>query len=343
MSVFIIAEAGVNHAGDIGRALDMVDAASASGSDAIKFQTFNAELLAGPSATKAAYQARETGEGNQLDMLRALELTEDDHRRLHARCAERGIEFMSTPFDEHAADFLVNLGMKRIKIPSGEIVNHELLAHFARFDLPLIMSTGMATLDEVTEAVGVIRDTRVAYNLKDPLEAMLTILHCTSNYPAAVVDVNLRAMDTIAASTGLPVGYSDHTLGTAVSVAAVARGATVIEKHFTLDRTLPGPDHRASLELPELTEMVAAIRDVSACLGSPKKQPSADEIAVRAVARRSVCAARNLAVGTILSDGDTVLVRPGTGIAPKFRRELAGRTIIRPLQAGEPIVWDDLA
>jgi N,N'-diacetyllegionaminate synthase len=336
MSVFIIAEAGVNHNGDAERALDMVATAAGAGADAIKFQTFSAEKLVGPKADKAAYQKRETGEGGQMAMLKALEMSEDLHVRLIARCAECGIEFMSTPFDEAAADFLIGLGMKRIKIPSGELTNHPFLRFLAAKDLPLILSTGMADMAEVEEAVAVIASVR-------PGAGRLTVLHCTSNYPAALDEVNLRAMNAIAARTGMPVGYSDHTLGSEVAVAATALGARVIEKHFTLDRTLPGPDHRASLEPGELKAMIAQIRGVELALGSDVKAPSPAELEVRGVARRSVTAARDLAAGTTLGEGDLILLRPATGIAPRHLDELAGRTLQRAVEAGTPLAWEDLA
>lgn len=343
MSVFIIAEAGVNHNGDAARALAMVDAAKAAGADAIKFQTFSADKLAAPGAEKAEYQKRETGEGDQHGMLKALEMSEDLHHRLIARCAEVGVEFMSTPFDEEAADFLIAAGMRRIKVPSGEIVNHPFLGHLAALDRPMIVSTGMATMDEITEAVTVIAATRAERGLTAPLAEVVTILHCTSNYPAAPSDVNLRAMRSIAETTGLPVGYSDHTLGLAVSTAAVALGASVIEKHFTLDPSLPGPDHRASLTVDELTALVRQIRDVEAALGSAVKAPTAAEMPVRAVARRSVMARRALPAGHVLSEDDLILLRPATGIAPRHFHALSGRTLQRDIEAGQPLDWDALS
>jgi N,N'-diacetyllegionaminate synthase len=343
MSVFVIAEAGVNHNGDSDRALAMVDAARQAGADAVKFQTFSADKLAAPGAEKADYQKRETGEGGQHAMLKALEMSEDLHQRLIARCAEVGVEFMSTPFDEEAADFLVSHGMRRIKVPSGEIVNHPFLKHLARLDRPLIVSTGMATMDEIVEAVAVIEATRDEAGLAAPLDQMLTILHCTSNYPAAPSDVNLRAMRTIAEVTGMPVGYSDHTLGLAVSTAAVALGAAVIEKHFTLDVTLPGPDHRASLTVEQLTDLVAQIRDVEVALGSAVKAPTAAELPVRAVARRSVTARRDLAPGHVLTLDDLILLRPASGIAPKHQDAVVGRTVLHAVQAGQPLTWNDLS
>lgn len=343
MPVFVIAEAGVNHNGDEARALAMVDVAADCGADAIKFQSFSAEKLAGKMADKADYQKRETGEGGQYAMLKALEMSAMLHEALVARCAVRGIEFMSTPFDEDAADFLLELGMTRIKVPSGEIVNHPFLRHLAGKDVPMIVSTGMADLAEVEEAVAVIAATRAAAGFGAALAERLTILHCTSNYPAAPKDVNLRAMATIAATTGMPVGYSDHTLGLAVSTAAVAMGATVIEKHFTLDRTLPGPDHRASLEPDELAALIGQIRTVEAALGSAVKAPTDAELPVRAVARRSVSTARALTAGHVLTPGDLVLLRPGTGIAPKHFEALHGQKLVRDVAEGVPLNWGDLA
>lgn len=336
MPVFIIAEAGVNHNGDVDRALEMIDVAARAGADAIKFQTFSADKLASSHAEKAAYQKQETGDGGQHAMLKALELSAADHQLLFARCAAQGIEFMSTPFDEDAADMLVALGMKRIKIPSGEITNLPYLRHLAAKPLPLILSTGMATLDEIHEALAAIRAVRGGA-LGD-----VTVLHCTSNYPADAGDVNLRAMATIASETGAPIGYSDHTLGLAVSTAAVALGAGVIEKHFTLDRRLPGPDHRASLEPEELAALVAQIRTVEQALGSPVKAPTASEIPVRALVRRSVAAARALAAGTVLTADDLVLLRPATGIPPKALDAVPGRTLRGAVAAGDPISWDML-
>jgi N,N'-diacetyllegionaminate synthase len=343
LGVFFIAEAGVNHNGDAERALAMVDAAHKAGADAIKFQTFTADKLVSPSAEKAEYQKRETGEGGQLEMLRALEMSDALHRDLFARCEALGIEFMSTPFDEEAADFLLSLGMKRIKVPSGELVNHPFLKFLAAKNAPLILSTGMATMEEIVEAVAVISAARAARGFLAPLSEMLTILHCTSNYPADCADVNLLAMTTIGTETGMPIGYSDHTLGLAVSTAAVALGATVIEKHFTLDLALPGPDHRASLSVEQMTALIAQIRDVEAALGSSVKAPTEAELAVRAVARRSVCARHDLAAGVPLSEADLILLRPASGIEPKYFENVTGRVLARAVQGGAPLVWDDLS
>lgn len=343
MSVFIIAEAGVNHNGDLERALAMVDIARDAGADAIKFQTFTADRLASPHAEKAEYQKRETGDGDQHAMLKALEMSDDMHRRLIARCKSVGIEFMSTPFDEEAADLLVGMGMGRIKVPSGEIVSHSFLRHLAAKDLPLIMSSGMATLEEIVEALAVIAAARVSCGLEASLAGRVTVLHCTSNYPAEPEELNLRAMATIAEATGLPVGYSDHSLGIAISPAAVAMGATVIEKHFTLDRTLPGPDHRASLDPAELAAMIQQIRTVEKALGSSEKAPSDSELKVRAVARRSVAARLALPAGHVLTPVDLTLLRPGTGIAPRDMERLVGQRLTVPVEAGDLFAWSGLA
>ena len=340
MSVFIIAEAGVNHNGDPKRALDMVDVAAEAGADAIKFQTFTADKLVSEHAEKAEYQKRQTGGGSQHEMLKSLEMSEALHQRLFERCEQAGIEFMSTPFDEEAADFLVGLGMKRIKVPSGEIVNHRLLRHLAAMRRPMIVSTGMATLAEVEEAVSVVQGVWGEAPLPD--EAPLTILHCTSNYPAAPGEVNLRAMTTMAEVLKLPVGYSDHTLGINAAIAAAARGATVIEKHFTLDRNLAGPDHGASLTRDELAEMISAVREVGVLLGSDVKAPTEVELAVRAVARRSVTAARDLKAGAVIAADDIDLLRPAGGILPKHVDELIGRRMGRDVRAGTPLQWDHL-
>lgn len=342
IKTFIIAEAGVNHNGDPKLAMELVDTAARCGADAVKFQSFSADKLVAPGAEKAEYQKRETGDGNQHAMLKALEMSEELHRKLFSRCAERGIEFMSTPFDETAADFLMALGMKRIKVPSGEITNEPFLAFLATKGVPLIMSTGMASMEEIQRAVEVIEATREGAGFKEPLANILTILHCTSNYPAECSDVNLRAMQSIARDMAVPVGYSDHTLGLAVSTAAVALGATVIEKHFTLDRSMPGPDHKASLSPEELGQLVKQIRNVEAALGSPIKQPTASELPVRALVRRSVTAAKAIRAGQPLTDGDVVLLRPGTGIQPGELSKVLGKHAVHDIDAGATLRWPDL-
>ena len=342
MKTFIIAEAGVNHNGDASLALKLVDTAAQCGADAVKFQTFTAEKLVRPGAEKAEYQKRETGEGDQYTMLKALEMSVDLHHQLFDRCRELGIEFMSTPFDEQAAVFLRDLGMRYLKVPSGEITNLPFLEFLTRLDMPMILSTGMADLKEVVTATEFIMDIRAQIEPRPCEAAMLTVLHCTSNYPAKNSDVNLRAMQTIANTTGLPVGYSDHTLGLAVSTAAVALGATVIEKHFTLDQNMAGPDHKASLLPEEFAALVVQIRAVEEALGSPIKEPTASELPVRALVRRSVTATRDVKTGAVLEPKDLTLLRPGTGIAPASLRSLEGRIASRDILAGSTLQWDDV-
>ena len=343
MRTFIIAEAGVNHNGDEQLALQLVDTAARCGADAVKFQTFSADKLVTASAAKAEYQKSATGDGGQHAMLKALEMSPELHNKIVARCRAAGIEFMSTPFDAEAADFLLGLGMERIKVPSGELTNDPFLAFLGAKGVPLIVSTGMATLAEIEHAVGVIGRARASAGHTAPLAEAVTILHCTSNYPAQCADVNLRAMRTIGAATGLPVGYSDHTLGLSVSTAAVALGATVIEKHFTLDVNLPGPDHQASLTPEQLAALVQQIRDVEQALGSSEKAPTASEWPIRSLVRRSVTLVRPLAAGAALSADDVVLLRPGTGITPGEMASAMGRRAARDLEAGTTLQWQDFA
>jgi N,N'-diacetyllegionaminate synthase len=339
---FIIAEAGVNHNGSEELALQLVDAAARTGADAVKFQTFTADALVTRGTAKATYQEANTGAGDQHSMLKQLELPRAAYARLHARAAEHAIEFISTPFDAAAADMLVGLGMRRLKIPSGELTNFPLLEHLAAMGLPTILSTGMATLEEVQEAVAVFQKARRRCGFETAPEA-LTLLHCTSNYPAALDEVNLRAMHTLRAATGLTVGYSDHTQGTLTAVAAVAAGAVVVEKHFTLDSSLPGPDHRASLEPAMFAEMVRQIRDVEAMLGSGEKTPCPTELPIRALVRRSVTLMRALKAGTPITTEDVVLLRPGTGISPKNLSKVIGKRVARDLPAHTTLQWADLA
>jgi N,N'-diacetyllegionaminate synthase len=342
MKTFVIAEAGVNHNGNADLALELVDVAARCGADAVKFQSFKAEKLVRPGAEKVDYQKRETGEGDQFDMLKKLEMSEDVHRRLINRCQDVGIEFMSTPFDEQAADFLVDLGMKRIKVPSGEITNHPFLEALAAKNIPLIISTGMASMEEVREAVEVVRAKREQLGYRGDLAEYITLLHCTSNYPAALEDVNLRAMNSMAEATGLPIGYSDHTLGIIVSVASVALGATIVEKHFTLDKNMEGPDHKASLEPAELQLMIEQIRSVEAMLGSATKAPTQSEMQVRALVRRSVTSVTRIAKGEPLTLDNATLLRPGTGIAPRDFAGVLGRKLKHDIEPGKTISAEDL-
>lgn len=343
MSTFIIAEAGVNHNGDRDLAMQLVDVAARCGADAVKFQTFSADKLTRKGTEKAEYQKRMTGDGDQHAMLAKLEMSHELHHALVGRCAELGIEFMSTGFDEEAVDFLVSVGIRRIKVPSGEITNLPFLTHMASKNLPMIVSTGMADMDEVKMSIATIKQERDRLGLTVPLDQMVTILHCTSNYPAAALDVNLRAMLSMGTQTGMPIGYSDHTLGIAISSAAVAMGARVIEKHFTLDKTLPGPDHMASLEPGELQELVRSIREIEAAMGDGVKAPTTSELPVRALVRRSVTTVREIAAGSAISADDISLLRPGNGIEPAHMRAVIGRVANRNLVAGETLQWSDLA
>lgn len=339
---FIIAEAGVNHNGSSELAFKLIDAAVAAGADAVKFQTFKTEKLVSPRARKAAYQETQTGEGDQFAMLKALELSDEVYRKLADYCAEKGIEFLSTPFDEKSADFLIELGCRRFKIPSGELTNNPFLRFLAKKGLPMILSTGMATLDEVATAVSLIQQTRHQQGFSEPLAEVLTLLHCTSSYPAPPEDVNLLAMQTLAETFRLPVGYSDHTAGIFVAPVARTLGAVVFEKHLTLDRNLPGPDHVASLEPDELTQMIKAIRDTDKVLGSPDKLPTTQELEVRVAARRSVTLAVDAAAGTELTPDMLTLMRPGDGVPPGQLETVVGRRLRYARQAGDTLYYDDL-
>ncbi len=354
--VFVIAEAGVNHNGDAALAPALVEAAARAGADAVKFQSFRAESLVARKAPMADYQRRNTGtDESQFDMLRRLELDAAAHRLLAACCARQGIEFMSTPFDLDNLDFLVReMHVARLKLPSGELTNAPLLLAAARSGRPLIVSTGMATLAEVEAALGVIawglldepqgRPGRGAFHAaycsgegQRRLRECVTLLHCTTEYPAPYKEVNLRAMHTLGAAFGLPVGFSDHTAGIAIPIAAAALGAVVIEKHFTLDRSLPGPDHKASLEPDELAAMVRGIRETAQALGAGRKIPAPSEAANAAVARKSLVAARTIAAGEPYSTENLAVRRPGGGISPIEYFDWLGRTAARAYAAGEPI------
>jgi N,N'-diacetyllegionaminate synthase len=341
-SCFVIAEAGVNHNGSLDLALKLVDAAAHAGADAVKFQSFKADSLVMPGTAKAAYQKAQTGDGDQFSMIRALELPEAHHVALIERCKTRGIEFMSTPFDRESARFLIELGMKRVKIPSGELTNRPLLEFLATSGRPLILSTGMGTLAEVERAVGWLSQARAATGQSAAPADFLTVLHCTSNYPAEPVDVNLSAMVTLRDELKLPIGYSDHTLGIEISLAAVGMGASMIEKHFTLDRSLPGPDHQASLDVAQLQCLVTGIRNIGKAWGDGVKQPRPSELPVRELVRRSAFAARDLPSGHKLLAEDLRFVRPGIGIGPEHAYELNGRALQRAIKAGDMLAWSDL-
>lgn len=323
---FIIAEAGVNHNGDIGLARQLIDAAADAGADAVKFQTFSADHLATPEAATAAYQRSDGGPSTQHEMLRQLELSLDDFGDLMRHCAKQNITFLSTPFDERSATELVRAGMSAIKVPSGEITNARLLRHVAALARPIILSTGMSTLAEVAEAIGVLRRTAP--------DVELALLHCVSCYPAEPNDTNLRAMATMQREFGLPVGLSDHTLGLDVPIAAAALGAVILEKHLTLDRTMRGPDHAASLEPNEFTRLVDAVRIVESSLGDGVKRPVEREAETASVARRSLAAARDLSAGETIASADIVLLRPGTGLRPSDEPQVVGRRLRQPISRG---------
>lgn len=331
MRTLIIAEAGVNHNGELTLARRLIDAAADAGADLVKFQTFSADRLVTADACKADYQVEATGAGeSQHAMIRRLELTPDMHEALIAHCKLRGIGFFSTAFDVESIDLLVRLGQNRFKIPSGEITNLPYLRHVGRYGKPVILSTGMASMGEIEAAVDMLEQAGTPRN-------RVTILHCNTEYPTPMSDVNLRAMLSIRDAFGVAVGYSDHTKGIEVPIAAVALGATVIEKHFTLDRTLPGPDHKASLEPGELKAMVTAIRNIEQALGDGIKRPSASEAKNKAVARKSLVAALPIRAGECFSAANLTVKRPGTGVSPMRWDDVIGRKALRDFSHDELI------
>ncbi|RYX97705.1 MAG: N-acetylneuraminate synthase [Comamonadaceae bacterium] len=333
VQVFVIAEAGVNHNGELSLALQLCDAAKEAGADAVKFQTFRAEDLVVRGAPTAEYQARQTGDQDQFLMLQRLELSEAQHKSIKAHCDSIGIEFFSTPFSVAATDMLVALGVKRLKLSSGELTHRALVEHAAATQLPLLMSTGMGTMDEIREAVEWARQAR------GHLQGVV-VLHCTSAYPAPDGSLNLTAMQSMARDLGVAVGYSDHSLGIEAPLAAVALGAAVIEKHLTLDIAMPGPDHSASLEPGEFARMVQGIRRVSAMLGDGVKAPLPAELDTARVARRSVVAARDIAAGELLAGDMLICRRPATGIAPRDLQRVIGRKVNVAVTAGSVLQWD---
>ena len=330
--VFVIAEAGVNHNGDLEMAKRLIDVAIKAGADAVKFQTFKAETLVTATAPKAEYQTQTTPvDESQLEMLRKLELSNEDHDELSAYCRRTGILFLSTPFDEDSADLLDALSVPVFKISSGDLTNTPLLEHVAKKRKPVILSTGMADLAEVRDAV----ETLNAAGCDE-----VVLLHCVSDYPADPADVNLRAIQTLRKTFNLPVGFSDHTQGLEVALAAAALGASVIEKHFTLDRNLPGPDHRASLEPDELTRFVSGIRTVESSLGSGEKVPTAREIETAKVARRSIVATQTIPAGTIVERNMIAAKRPGTGLPPARLNSIVGRKTRIEIPVGTLLTLD---
>lgn len=328
--VRIIAEAGVNHNGSLERALAMVDAAAHAGADAIKFQSFVPDALVSPQAEKAAYQAEQTGAGSQLEMLRALQLDEAAHESLIARCTLRGIAFLSSPFDIVSAQMLASLGVREFKLGSGEITNLPLLRAIARVADTLLLSTGMATTDEIGASLEALYECGLE-------KSRITLLHCTTEYPTPYEEVNLRAMASLGSRFSVAVGYSDHTRGFEVSIAAAALGAEVIEKHFTLARSLPGPDHAASVEPDELAAMVVAVRNVSTAMGSDVKAPTPSELRNLPLVRKSIVAARDIAAGDLLTEDVLTTKRPGTGISPMLWDSVIGTVATRAFARDEEI------
>ena len=324
---FIIAEAGVNHNGNADLAEKLIDISAESGADVVKFQTFDPDALAGASAAMAEYQAvaMNDSSSSQRDMLRGLTLPKESYERLIAHAKKKNILFLSTPFDERSSDFLEKLGLPAFKISSGDLNNTLLLAHIARKKLPMLVSTGMGTIGDIARALETL-----AQNGAPPV----ALFHCVSNYPASPEDCNLRAMATIRSAFGVPVGWSDHTTGIDISLAAIALGAQLIEKHVTLDRTMPGPDHKASLEPYELNALVSGIRRIEKALGSPMKAPRPAEGPIANIARRSLHWVRPLAAGTVVTAADLIALRPGTGIETSASVWLIGRPVVRNVSAG---------
>lgn len=353
-STYIIAEAGVNHNGSLNMAKELVEVAAAAGANAVKFQTFKADKLVSRLAPKAEYQTRTTAaDESQHEMIRKLELDEHAHEILIGHCKICGIEFLSTPFDLESVDLLAGgFDLPCLKIPSGDITNAPLLLKIAQTGKPVILSTGMSNLGEIEDALGVLAfgylgtsnpsmaAFRAAYCTaagQEILQSKVTLLHCTTEYPAPFEDVNLRVMDTLSSAFDLPVGYSDHTEGIAVPIAAVARGAVVIEKHFTLDRTLPGPDHKASLEPLELKQMVTAIRVIEQALGSGRKHPTPSELKNMVVARKSLVAACTIREGEPFTVDNLAVKRPGNGLSPMQYWEVLNRKASQDFSVDEAV------
>jgi len=336
--VIIIAEAGVNHNGDILKAKQLIDAAADAGVDYVKFQTFKAEKIVSPSAKKAAYQSKNIGDNDdsQFNMLKKLELSHENHLELIAYSKEKGVKFFSTAFDVDGISYLDSLGLEIFKIPSGEITNYPYLKAVAKMNKPVILSTGMAKLGEIEDTIDVLILNGI--NRTD-----ITVLHCNTEYPTPMEDVNLKAMNIIGETFGVKIGYSDHTLGIEVPIAAVALGATMIEKHFTLDRNLPGPDHKASLEPAELKAMVVAIRNIEKAIsGTGRKEPSPSESKNRNIARKSIHLGRAVTGGTILTEDDLIALRPGDGISAMDWQLVIGKQIIDNKEIFHKLSWSDI-
>lgn len=329
--IFVIAEAGVNHNGSIEIAKELIDVAADAGADAVKFQTFRAESLVSKSAPKAEYQMQNTSpKESQYEMIKKLEIDERTHRALLDYCGQRNILFLSSPFDHDSIELLDKLGLKIFKVPSGEITDFPYLRHVGSLGKDIILSTGMADLEETGEALKVLIKAGTA-------RERITVLHCNTEYPTPMEDVNLKAMQTIAKAFGVEVGYSDHTVGIEVAIAAVALGATVIEKHFTLDKNMPGPDHKASLEPAELADMIRAIRNINAALGDGRKKASLSEMKNKPVTRKSIVAARDISQGEILTEENIATKRPGTGLSPMIWSKVLNQKAKRDFKEDELI------
>lgn len=328
MGVYVIAEAGVNHNGSFELACKLVDTAKVAGADCIKFQTFKSEKIVSNNAQKAEYQKKTTGEGSQMGMLKKLELSFDEFARIKDYCDNVGISFMSTPFDNESIEFLHSLGMPFWKIPSGEVTNYPYLVSVARMKKPIVMSTGMCELEEIEDAIRVLEEN----GARD-----ISLLHCNTEYPTPYEDVNLNAINTLREKFKCEVGYSDHTSGIEVPIAAVALGASIIEKHFTLDRNMEGPDHKASLEPNELAEMVGSIHHIEKAMGSGEKMPSLSERKNIFVARKSIVAKKAIKVGEVFSEENLTTKRPGTGLNPMRWNDILGMRAIRNFEEDELI------
>jgi N,N'-diacetyllegionaminate synthase len=331
---FIIAEAGINHNGDVNLAKKLIDVAKEAGADAVKFQTFKAEEVVSKCAEKAEYQKQATGvEESQFEMIKKFELTEKDFGELSAYARKKGIVFISSPFDKKSVDLLDELGVPAFKIASGEITNFPLLKHIARKKKPIILSTGMSTFGEIEEALEAIGE--------EGAEEII-LLHCVSSYPAKVEDMNLRAIETLGHAFKLPVGLSDHTLGITIPIVAVALGACVIEKHFTLDKSLPGPDHQASLEPEELKQMIKAVREVEKAMGNGIKNPTEEEEEMKRIVRRSIVARVEISEGTLITEEMLDIKRPGTGVEPKYMNKVIGAVARCRIEQDEPLTMNKL-
>jgi len=334
MPCFIIAEAGVNHNGDVNLAKRLIDAAREAEADAVKFQSFKAGEVVSKCAEKARYQQETTGDGeSQLEMIRKFELTERDFGDLSTYARKKGIIFLSSPFDKRSVDLLDELGVPAFKIPSGEITNFPLLKHIARKGKPIILSTGMSTLGEIEEALEAIREGGTEE---------IILLHCVSSYPAKVEDMNLKAIETLGKGFNLPVGLSDHTLGITIAIAAVALGAAALEKHFTLDKNLPGPDHKASLTPEELNQMIMVVRQVEKAMGDGIKSPTEEEEKIKRVVRRSIVARVEISKGTLITEEMLDIKRPGTGVEPKYMNKVIGAVARCRIEQDEPLTMNKL-